>query len=251
MSAILDAYNKDKERFTTAIALLGGLFLVGVIDSFFLTWLILGIMFMFGFYEAMKLFSIDDTNLFVYAAVLWCLAYVTPNPAELIFVMFIIFAAVLAYSKKLDTKLFLPFLYPAASFLFILALYKDLGMGALVWMIAVVASTDVGAYYTGKTIGKRPFSPTSPNKTLEGVGGGVIAGTVLGTLLGSFVVGFLPGLFISLTASIASVFGDLFESYLKREAGVKDSGDVLPGHGGILDRTDGYLFAAVIMVVLT
>jgi phosphatidate cytidylyltransferase len=54
---------------------------------------------------------------------------------------------------------------------------------------------------------------------------------------------------VTLLTSISSIFGDLFESYLKREAGVKDSGDILPGHGGIVDRIDGYLFAAIIMVI--
>jgi phosphatidate cytidylyltransferase len=63
-------------------------------------------------------------------------------------------------------------------------------------------------------------------------------------------VGFWSGLFISLVVAVASVFGDLFESYLKREADVKDSGDILPGHGGILDRTDGYLFGGIVMLVL-
>jgi phosphatidate cytidylyltransferase len=57
-------------------------------------------------------------------------------------------------------------------------------------------------------------------------------------------------LFVSLVVSVGSVFGDLFESYLKREADVKDSGDILPGHGGILDRTDGYLFGGILMYIL-
>ena len=63
-------------------------------------------------------------------------------------------------------------------------------------------------------------------------------------------VSFFTAVLISLIVSVASVFGDLFESYLKREANVKDSGDILPGHGGILDRTDGYLFGGIVMLVL-
>ncbi|MCV6607718.1 MAG: phosphatidate cytidylyltransferase [Campylobacterales bacterium] len=249
MDKIIDAYNRDKERFLTAIGLLGGLLIVGFINSFFLTWLVLGGFFLFAFYEAMNLFKVEDTNLYVYAVAIWIIAYFTTNPEGLVFIVFAIFAGILAYSKKMDKEHFLPFLYPTASFLFILALYNNQGMGGLFWMIVVVAATDTAAYYTGKSIGKTPFSPTSPNKTLEGVGGGVIAGTILGALVGASMVNIFLALFISFMASVASVFGDLFESYLKREAGVKDSGDILPGHGGILDRTDGYLFASIVMVV--
>jgi len=104
----------------------------------------------------------------------------------------------------------------------------------------------------GKSIGKTKFSPTSPNKTLEGVLGGIILATIAGTYY-AFATDldtlFMATLISSLTA-IASIFGDLFESYLKREAGVKDSGTLLPGHGGVLDRVDGYLFGAIIMLIV-
>jgi phosphatidate cytidylyltransferase len=108
----------------------------------------------------------------------------------------------------------------------------------------------VGAYFVGRSMGKTKFCQTSPNKTIEGVVGGVIVAAILGSIfsIGSF--GFIQALVISLIVALSSVFGDLFESYLKREANVKDSGDILPGHGGILDRTDGFLFAGIVMVVL-
>ncbi len=154
------------------------------------------------------------------------------------------------YSQRVDFKLLYPFLYPAAPFLFLLTLYNDFGMGTLIWLVLIVASTDIGAYFVGKSIGKRKFSLTSPNKTVEGVAGGVAVATVLGTLLGLAYVPFVLSLFVSLLVSFSSIWGDLFESYLKREAGVKDSGNILPGHGGVLDRADGYMFASVIMVVL-
>lgn len=251
MDKIYELYEKDRDRFSTAAILVLVLCLVGLINSFFVVWAVLGTLFLVGFHESMKLFNIDNTNLYVYAAALWLAALIFPNPTQLIFVVFIIFAGILAYKRSLDKKVFLPFLYPSVGFLFILSLYVEQGMGAILWMIVIVASTDVGAYFTGKSIGKTQFCETSPNKTLEGVAGGVIAGTVLGAIVGAFFTNILWALVIALLASIASVFGDLYESYLKREADVKDSGNILPGHGGILDRTDGYLFASIIMVLLT
>ncbi|MGK0255930.1 MAG: phosphatidate cytidylyltransferase, partial [Arcobacteraceae bacterium] len=78
----------------------------------------------------------------------------------------------------------------------------------------------------------------------------VLVASILGMIVAPEEIGLLMALFISILVAIASVFGDLFESYLKREADVKDSGDILPGHGGILDRTDGYLFGGIVMLVL-
>ena len=120
----------------------------------------------------------------------------------------------------------------------------------LLWLLVIVASTDIGAYFVGKSIGKTKFCETSPNKTIEGVIGGVVFAVLLGTLFSTNGISFVNALIISAIVSIASIFGDLFESYLKREAGVKDSGTILPGHGGVLDRTDGYLFGAIVMLVL-
>ena len=94
----------------------------------------------------------------------------------------------------------------------------------------VVALTDTGAYCVGKSIGKTPFSPTSPNKTLEGVVGGVVIATVVGALYGTFLIPLWLSALIAFVTSVSSVFGDLFESYLKREAGLKDSGTLFPGH---------------------
>lgn len=105
---------------------------------------------------------------------------------------------------------------------------------------------DTMAYIIGSFIGKTPFSKYSPNKTMEGTLGGVICSTAI---LGWFVyyMQWIQGehaFAIVFLASIAGVFGDLFESFLKRKANVKDSGNLLPGHGGFLDRFDSVLFAA-------
>ena len=88
------------------------------------------------------------------------------------------------------------------------------------------------------------------NKTLEGVAGGVVAAVLLGGMVGTHFVSLQTALLISMLVSLASIFGDLYESYLKRQAGVKDSGALFPGHGGMLDRVDGYLFGGVILLIL-
>jgi len=241
---------ENPQRWLTAAVMLAVVAVVGIFNSFFLIWAFLGVLYLFSFHEAMRLFQVENSSLYAYAVAIWIATYFYPNPQELFFVVAIIVASVIAYKKELDKKIFMPFLYPTVSFLFLLVLYDDFGIFALAWLIVVVALTDVGAYFVGKTIGKTSFSPSSPNKTLEGVIGGVVIATVAGALVGVFIKTMLAAVIISFVVALFSIFGDLFESYLKREAGVKDSGKILPGHGGMLDRVDGYLFAVVIMVVL-
>jgi phosphatidate cytidylyltransferase len=241
---------KSKKRIITAIVLMLIVALIALVDNFFLTWIFLGVVFIFAFYEAMRLFEIENNLLYSYAVALWLLALLYPNPDDLIFVVLILFVSVMVYTQKVDFKLIYPFMYPASSFLFLLALYHDFGMNAIIWLVLIVASTDIGAYFVGKSVGKTKFSKASPNKTLEGVAGGVAIGGALGSVFGLMFVSFWLSLAVSVLVSISSVFGDLFESFLKRKAGVKDSGNILPGHGGVLDRVDGYMFASVLMVIL-
>ena len=238
-----------QQRILTGIALLALVGFIGWIDSFFIMWAFLGVIYMFGFYEAMKLFKLVGPSAYFWAAFLWGTAYFYPSPDDLFFLIAIIFGASLAYFHNFDKRLLLPFLYPVSGILFFLVLYQDFGIQAMLWLLITVALTDVGAFFTGKAIGKTKFSDTSPNKTIEGVIGGVIVATIFGTYAGLYIVPFWTALIVTLVTSLASVFGDLFESYLKREAGVKDSGDLLPGHGGILDRIDGYLFGAPMMII--
>ena len=242
----------NKERWITGLALLAVTLTVGFINNKFLMWLYLGTFYMVGFNEAVKLFDVKQKSPYIYAAIIWCLAYFTPNPDDLFFLMAVLFGAKLAYTQEHEKKkLILPFLYPTIGFLFMFMLYTNYGINWLIWLLVVVAFTDVGAFFVGKSMGKTQFSPTSPNKTLEGVIGGVMVATIMGTLfaysinLDLFLITFI----ISFLTAVASIFGDLFESYLKREAGVKDSGTLLPGHGGVLDRVDGYLFGSVIMLI--
>jgi len=236
-------------RWITGIALLALVGFIGWIDNFFIMWSFLGIIYIFAFYEAMQLFRLVNTAIYFWALLLWILAYFYPNPDDLFFLFMIIFGSTLAYSHNFNPRLMLPFLYPVSGILFFLILYQDYGIEYMGWLLVTVAMTDMGAFFVGKMIGKTKFSDTSPNKTIEGVIGGVVVATITGTYVGMLVESMTVAIFVTLFTSISSIFGDLFESYLKREAGVKDSGVVLPGHGGILDRIDGYLFAAIIMVV--
>lgn len=117
----------------------------------------------------------------------------------------------------------------------------------LLLMIALVMS-DTAQYYCGRAFGRRPLAPTiSPKKTIEGAIGGLVFGTAAMLVGGRWLFPDVNMLLLALvSAAIAAlgIVGDLFESLLKRSAGVKDSSQIIPGHGGVLDRIDSWLFAA-------
>ena len=157
-----------------------------------------------------------------------------------------------------------PVLVPAGYVVFVgawLALValvgRDGGAWIVLWIFVVVWSADIGAYFCGRRFGRRKLAVhVSPGKSWEGAVGGVLLATVLGAVLGLQ----LPALAVlqlstlywvcgALLVAIVSVFGDLFESALKRSSGVKDSGSLFPGHGGMLDRIDS-LVAALPCVAL-
>ena len=240
----------SKERIVTGLALLFVVLVVGFIDNFFVMWLFFGAVYLLAFKEAVILFGVEKDNLLPFAAGLWLIAGIYPYGDDLFVLAGVAYASAVAYDKNLKWVDFLPFIYPTAGMLFILTMYEEYGVLSLVWLLGVVALTDIGAYFVGKSIGKTKFCETSPNKTLEGVVGGIVLATFVGAYLGLFVVDFWIAFVISFMVALSSIFGDLFESSLKRAAGVKDSGTLLPGHGGILDRIDGYLFGAIVMLVL-
>ena len=108
---------------------------------------------------------------------------------------------------------------------------------------------DTMAYIVGSFIGKTPLSKISPKKTWEGTIGGIILTIITISLMAYFTkrISVVDAAFMSALAAVSGTFGDLFESKLKRMAGVKDSGNIMPGHGGFLDRFDSVLFAAIIV----
>jgi phosphatidate cytidylyltransferase len=127
------------------------------------------------------------------------------------------------------------------------------GREAVLLVMAAIVISDSAQYYTGRAFGRQPLAPViSPKKTREGAIGGVVFGTVAFAIGARFVFADSPLLLTMLVgASIAAlgIVGDLFESLLKRSAGVKDSGTLIPGHGGVLDRIDSWLFAAPVYYV--
>ena len=116
----------------------------------------------------------------------------------------------------------------------------------VLFLVLLVAAADSGAYFAGKTFGKNKLVPEiSPGKTREGLLGGFIAALMV-AFMGASLLGLTEGYFssfmyLSAVVALMSVAGDLFISLMKREAGAKDSGSILPGHGGILDRVDGLI----------
>ncbi|PXZ05492.1 phosphatidate cytidylyltransferase [Gilliamella apicola] len=125
----------------------------------------------------------------------------------------------------------------------------------LLYVFVLVWATDTGAYFAGRAIGKRKLAvKVSPGKTIEGFIGGVslaILVCMLVYLTGYFAISFINFLISSLLAILVSVLGDLTESMFKREAGIKDSGNLIPGHGGILDRIDSLTAAVPVFTALS
>ena len=165
------------------------------------------------------------------------------------------------FSKKTNPRLwahsFMGFVYISISWGLMMRLYTNLHQTIFagadwilpVMLIASIWINDTMAYLVGSLIGKTPLSPVSPKKTWEGTIGGALLTVLVMVLVGRYSLHFpiKPLLLISLTAAIAGTLGDLFESKLKRLANVKDSGSIMPGHGGFLDRFDSLLLATTVL----
>jgi phosphatidate cytidylyltransferase len=137
---------------------------------------------------------------------------------------------------------------------FIWLRYLNNGEWWIFWLLMVIIAADTGAFYCGRAWGRAKLYPeVSPGKTWAGVVGGLAAAVIIGAALGSWALprlspAALAGL--ALLLAIVGLVGDLFESMLKRQAAVKDASELLPGHGGVLDRLDSLLFVAPLVVYL-
>lgn len=182
---------------------------------------------------------------------------IRPPPAAIgMVVLGAITAALVARSNR-ERRTWAPFgvLYAGALALPTLVLRDDgsFGLVSLVWLLAVVWSTDIAAYFCGRLIGGPKLWPrVSPNKTWAGSLGGAFFGMLAGmaTLYLAGVETALLAAPVALLASFASQGGDLFESAMKRRFQVKDSSRLIPGHGGLMDRLDGFIAAAALALLI-
>jgi phosphatidate cytidylyltransferase len=158
--------------------------------------------------------------------------------------------APLVVLKQVFGVLYIPLML---SFMVLLYAHGE-GVHWIFWLLLVVSAGDTGAFYVGTYFGKHKLCPAvSPKKTIEGALGGLAANACIGALYQTLFIPSLPlpmGILFALVIGAVGQAGDLFESEFKRAAGVKDSGKLLPGHGGFLDRIDALLFASPVAFVL-
>ncbi len=127
------------------------------------------------------------------------------------------------------------------------------GMTITLVSCLIIVASDIGSYFLGRAFGRHSLSPISPSKTIEGAFGGIFCAILIGAIAGEVLQwnqGILIWSFLGFLIALFALVGDLTESIMKRNAGLKDSGDALPGHGGILDRIDSYLFTPAIIYYL-
>ena len=172
------------------------------------------------------------------------------SPIILTVILFFVWLIIAAFNFKRSILgafglLYIPVLF---SFVFLFLNESTFFINPWYWILFTIILTwtnDVAAYYTGRTFGKHKLASISPKKTIEGAVGGIVTAIILSAVV-LYYAWDIPIWFAGLTGlfiAVAAIFGDLFESMIKRHFTIKDSGNLLPGHGGFLDRLDALIFA--------
>ncbi len=183
------------------------------------------------------------------AAASWLAIYF---PAGLAVPTLLIPTIIGAFMLREDREIFVPFvMFILAAGFGMSSVRNEFGFIWMLWLVLLVATTDIAGYFAGKSIGGPKFWPSiSPKKTWAGIVAGWIAAGLLGLVFMSLTNSGLWLLVLSMAASFASQLGDIAESAVKRRSGVKDSSSLIPGHGGLFDRFDGMLGAAVLVLTV-
>ena len=239
----------DSTRILWGLGLAVAVIFIALIDSFLLNFVIFAVLLFLAFNEAKRLFATPNASA-IYALLAFLLASASGEPLACGALLLLLVVGFYAYKKSKNLKEAMPYLYPTLPIFALWQVYLDSGIFVLFWLIFIVVVCDSGAYFIGKLIGSTPFSPSSPKKTREGVVGGVVCATFFGFFVGLAEFNFATSLLVPFVVAVFGVIGDLLESYFKRQSGVKDSGALIPGHGGVLDRIDAIIIAAFAMLAL-
>ncbi|MBQ4642225.1 MAG: phosphatidate cytidylyltransferase [Oscillospiraceae bacterium] len=261
-----------KKRVIAAVVLLPLLLLVVLALPKIFTGILFGIMAALGAYELLRGTGfVNQTRLIIYAMVmaflvsLWSSLWAQPVLARLGILAFIclLFAELLLSGAKLPFETLAVTLAAGVLVPYLLSATVRIhswnnGRYFILLPFVIAFLSDTGAYFAGRAFGRRKLAPViSPNKTIEGVVGGVV-GAIVGVLIYclvlqfafEFTVRYLYVALYGITGSLAAVFGDLAFSAVKRQTGIKDYGNLIPGHGGILDRFDSMTVVAPLVELL-